>query len=712
MKSTAGRATQKGTPMTGFNDEPLGPAGAPNGAGALGANAAGGPMGAPNLPGGAGLNSLESLGMFGVYRLLRRIGGGALGDVYLALRPASAPAPALPLSSPAASSSRNTGIASQVAIKILRAPASDPFAQEVARQSLAAAALRQSHIIPIYEALADGDRAGVVMAYAPGGSLGDTLSGRNGKSLALPLAPGVVLRLVMQIGRALAALHAVGGVHGDLKPDNIFVRTSPSGAPLAVIGDFGQASGVPMIAQTIVSGAPLSEEQRRWANDHLRFAAPERLAGAALPASDQYALAAVAYALLTGRPPIPGEGQALLAGITNGAITPPSQINGDLPAAADAALLRALAQRPEQRFPDVRTFAEALDAALAVGVAVAPGAPAATGGYVEGVTMQFNQLAESSPASRRPTGLTGAAVVGMAGKTGGVATPQRATPPPDDAPETPDEVALPNDAPRGLRRPLAIATALALVIALVTCGVTAYVFSAGPLHTPTGLTGFSGPNSNNATATPQATIPASARAAVAQFAQALQQTPIFSDALDGQTDHWTTHKGQVYYQGGRLHLYNPSATAVVAVDDPNQTSQSAMALRVDITLARGNPGDLAGLRFFVTTNDDGTQSYFAYFISPEGQYELWFNQHGQWDTAISGYSPALKVGLGQTNTLAVLADGAQGVITLFANGKYVAQVTLDPRFTPPTDGTMGLIVLNAGVEAVYSHYAIYPAPQG
>ncbi len=694
--------------MTGFNDEPLGPAGAASGAGSVGAdNALSAPgSGAPTTPTTPGAADIPTpLGAFGAYRLLRRIGGGALGDVYLALRPAmpSQPGSSVPsASSPAASSSRNTSIASQVAVKILRAPASDPFAQTAVRQSLAAAQLRQTHIIPIYDALADGERAGVVMAYAPGGSLGDSLSGRNGKSLPLPLAPGVVLRLVIQIGRALAALHAEGGVHGDLTPDNIFVRTSHTGAPLAVISDFGQAAGVPLIAQTIAANEALTDEQRRWANDHLRFAAPERLTGAALPASDQYSLAAIAYALLTGRPPIPGEGQALLAGVAYTPITPPSQINGDLPMEVDAVLLRALATRPNDRFPDVRAFAEALDAALGVGVALAPGAQATGGAYVEGVTMQFNQLAESSPASRRPPGLTGAPAVGSA-------APQRAAP--AIVAEEPDDGALPDDAPRNLRRPLAIATALALIIALVTCGVTAYVFSAGPLHAPSGLSGFSGPDSNNATATPQATVPPAARAAVNQFAQATQQPPIFSDSLSGQTDHWATHKGQIYYQGGRLHLYNPSATTLVAVDDPDQTSQSAMALQVNITLARAHPGDLAGLRFFVTDNGDGTQSYFAYFISPEGQYDLWLNESGQWDTIISGYSSALKVGLGQTNTLAVLANGTQGVITLFANGKYVAQVTLDPKFAHPTDGMMGLIVLNVGVEAVYSQYAIYAAPQ-
>jgi len=653
--------------------------------------------------------------MFGAYRLLRRIGGGALGEVYLALRPASAPQPAPPLpsaSSPAASSSRNTSIASQVAVKLLRAPASDPFAQEVARQTLAAAALRQSHIIPIYEALADGERVGVVMAYAPGGSLGDSLSGRNGKSLSLPLAPGVVLRLVMQIGRALVALHTAGLTHGDLTPDNIFVRTSPSGAPLAVISDFGQADGVPMIAQAVSANTPLTDEQRVWANDHLRFAAPERLTGATLSASDQYALAAIAYALLTGRPPIAGEGHALLAGVANGDILAPTVVNANLPTPVDAILLRALAPRPDDRFPDVRAFAEALDAALAAPVA-ASGAQAG-GSYVEGVTMQFNQLAESSPASRRPTGLTGAPASGAA--SGAVAAPGRSERPavmaPDeiDEPDEPDDGALPDDAPRSLRRPLAIATALALIIALVTCGVTAYVFSAGPLRAPSGLTGFSGPNSNNATATPEATIPPNARAAIAQFAQAVQQPPIFSDSLSGQSNHWTTHPGRVYYQGGRLHLYNPSATALVVVDDPAQASQSAMAMRVDITLARGRPGDLAGLRFFVTNNADGTQSYFTYLISPDGQYNLWLNQHGEWDTIISGYTPALKDGLGQTNTLGVLANGAQGLITLFVNGKFVTQVRLDPNFARPTDGTMGLIVLNAGVEAVYAHYAIYAAP--
>lgn len=673
--------------MAVFNDEPLRPAGVP------------GQSGVPDMPGAASAaGAPNALGMFGAYRLLRHIGGGALGEVYLALRPPTATPP------PSASSSRLTGFASQVAIKVLRAPISDPFAQAVARQSQMAAELRQSHIIPIYEALADGERLGVVMAFAPGGSLGDTLSGRNGKSLPLPLEVGVVLRLVMQIGRALAALDAAGGVHGDLKPENIFVRTSSSGSPLAVISDFGQAAGVPLIAQTLANGAAFSDEQRQWTNDHLRYAAPERLLGPALPASDQYTLAAIAYLLLCGRPPIAGEGQALLAGIANSAAPAPSQINRALPAAVDSVLLRALAKQPDDRFADVRSFAEALDEALgvAVGVVAGPGATAAGAGYAAGdVTMQFSRLADSSPA-RRPADQRGVA-------TAVASMPRRATQPPASAPTTPDEVDLPDDAPRSLRRPLAIATALALIIALVTCGVTAYVFAAGPLYNPQGIAGFGGPNSNDATATPEATIPPRARAAVAQFALAVQQPPIFSDALDGQAARWATANGRIFYRGKRLYLNNPNATTIVAVDDPNQTSQSVMVARVDVTLVQGRPGDLAGLRFFVTANSDGSSSFFAYFISPDGGYALWLNQQGGWSTVISGYSSALRAGLGQTNTLAVLANGPQGVITLFANNRYVAQVKLGPNFTGPIAGAMGLIVLNAGVEAAYAHYAIYAA---
>ena len=183
---------------------------------------------------------------FGPYRLLRRLGGGGAGEVYLA------------------ESTQPGQDGRQVAIKILRATADNPMSQAVGRDVTRVATFDEKHIIPYRDVVADGTALGVVMAYAPGGSLGDEL--RQSDLVPLPLAPAIVARIVSQTARALSVAHATGITHGDLKPSNIFVRTSSHGAPIATISDFGQAFLTPLAAERASNERG---DQNQWALEQL-----------------------------------------------------------------------------------------------------------------------------------------------------------------------------------------------------------------------------------------------------------------------------------------------------------------------------------------------------------------------------------------------------------------------------------------------------------
>ncbi len=599
----------------------------------------------------------------GPYRLLRRLGGGGLGEVYLAQHDAQdAPTTATGSVKPATPQ--------QVAIKVLRPGAQDPMTQQTLAECERVAALRQRHIIPLYGAAVQDSRVGVLMALAPGGSLADTLARERGKSLALPLAPGVVARLATQIGHALAAAHAVGVVHGDLKPSNIFVRTSPRGGPIAVVSDFGQSGMTPLAAQLVASGAITVQDE--WAQRQLLFAAPEQMHGGLSPASDQYALAANTYYLLTGRPPFMGAPDALLAQIASAEPPPVTQLNPDAPASLDAILSRALAKQPERRYPSVEAFVRALTASLAEAHSSVAG----------GVTGQFAQLA----ASRRATSAPRPAASERGARADG----------------------LPDDTPPTLWRPLALATIAALLIAALTCAVSVFALSNASSAVRTTLTGFEGPNAAPTVAgsVDLSKTPAGQRAE-AELKSFTSQQPLFSDALTSNAAKWKVANGQVYFGADhQLHLVNNIISQPIVADAPVAAPVGDYAGQVTMTITAGGSGDLAGMRFFITDLGNGAKEYYAFFLSSDGQYYLWY-YHNDWTFLSGGYAPQVKRGDGATNTLAVIALGDVHQALLFVNGAYIGTAQL--RADGPINGGAGVIALNHGVEASYSHFALYPA---
>lgn len=618
--------------------------------------------------------------LFGPYRLARRLGGGASGEVYLAEGP-------IP--------SGGTG---QVAVKVLAGTANDPTTREIARQAQSVGPLQQPNVLPFHGVLQHDGALGVVTAFAPGGSLGDSLAAARpdgSRKLTLPLAAPVVGRLVSQVARALGAAHAGGFVHGDLKPNNVFVRTAPNGAPLAAVGDFGQSVLTGVAAQMASRGPAGAGSRYGWAGEQLLFAAPEQLRGQSLPASDQYGLAALAYLLLTGETPLVGDAAALLDAIPSQPVAPPSSFNPQLPDELDAVLLRALAKDLAQRFASVAAFAGALDQALAL--------PAGAAGRA-GVTQAFADLSGSHPALRRPAGavVAGASVSGirltdMTGATGGL---------PGDGHRPVSTEGLPRDTSPRTNRRLAVVVGVAALVVLLTCalGLTALAGSSILPQVQLGLR----PAAPNATTVPtaNATATAVARSAAAARDGVATGSPVFQDALTSNGQHWATTDKSAFFAADGLHLANSSAERAVVEDAPQAAGgpYSVLLVHVDMTMVHGKINNFAGLRFLTTPDGD----YYAFVVSPEGKYQVW-HRHNGWTFLTTGLAPQLKTGLNQTNTLEVLVSGhdASGypVAWLYTNGQPIARVVLDTR--QPTQGGVGLIVLDNDTEAVFKNFSLY-----
>lgn len=270
-------------------------------------------------------------------RLLRRLGAGGMGEVYLAEQ--------------VALGNR------RVAIKVVRANDETPTefqdaAQHFLREGRLLAQLAHPNILPVHDSGVDGAYLYLVMEYAPDGSLKDALRGRGEHPLTPPVDPELVGDIVGQIAAALQYTHDHGIVHGDVKPGNVLARTEEDGRRSMLLADYGVARDM--------------EATVEWNNvtGTVAYMAPEQFSGMFSPASDQYALGVVAYQLLTGRTPFAGNFAEQMRGHLDALPPPLRGLNPAIPQRVALAVNRALAKRPERRWPSVMAFADALDAAL------------------------------------------------------------------------------------------------------------------------------------------------------------------------------------------------------------------------------------------------------------------------------------------------------------------------------------------------------------
>ena len=234
----------------------------------------------------------------------------------------------------------DTVLGRRVAVKVLRGDGTQALgdAARFLDEARALAVLRHPGVVDVYDfGEADGV-AYLVMAYVEGEPLRDLIA-RHGS-----LAPGKAMSIIAGVARALAGVHAAGIIHRDVKPGNLILQ--PDGS--AVLVDFGIAHhprAIHLTAADEVIGTPL-------------YIAPEQVSKQPVtPATDLYALGAVAYHCLTGQPPFPGDNPIAVA-LQHLSDDPPPLPAG-VPARVRAVVATAMAKDPADRFPDAAAMAEA-----------------------------------------------------------------------------------------------------------------------------------------------------------------------------------------------------------------------------------------------------------------------------------------------------------------------------------------------------------------
>lgn len=255
------------------------------------------------------------------YRLVERIDEGGAGEVWEA---------------------RDERLGRDVAIKVLGPQADDAFRTRFADEARRAAAVLHPNVVTVFDEGRDGDDAFMVMELVRGRTLRDVVADRG------PLRPHEAARIVAQVAAALDAAHEAGVIHCDVKPANVIV--DPQGT--AKLTDFGIARA---------ARGPREHELIGTA----RYIAPERIEGKApTERSDVYSLGLVAYELLAGRPPnAEMETEDLLRVRLDGRAPSLRSTRVGISDAIDAAVAKALARDPNERYASAGAFARELLAA-------------------------------------------------------------------------------------------------------------------------------------------------------------------------------------------------------------------------------------------------------------------------------------------------------------------------------------------------------------
>jgi serine/threonine protein kinase/tetratricopeptide (TPR) repeat protein len=261
------------------------------------------------------------------YRLERMLGEGGMATVYLA---------------------HDLKHGRQVALKVLKPEVTAALGpQRFLNEIQVTANLQHPHILPLY----DSGNADGMLFYVMPLVRGESLRQRIEREKLLPV--GEAITIARQVASALDFAHRQGVIHRDIKPENILLQEGD-----ALLADFGIALALSEAAGGRLTGTGVSIGT-------IEYMSPEQAGGERdLDArSDVYALGAVTYEMLTGHPPVTGStAVAIIAKLLTEPPTQPRSVRGDVPRALDAAVMRALAKAPGDRFSSARAFADALTA--------------------------------------------------------------------------------------------------------------------------------------------------------------------------------------------------------------------------------------------------------------------------------------------------------------------------------------------------------------
>ncbi|MFN8032958.1 MAG: serine/threonine-protein kinase PknH/PknJ [Mycobacterium sp.] len=317
---------------------------------------------------------------FGAFTVLRLLGSGGMGEVYLVEHPRLPRREALKVLSEAVTAG------------------DDEYRQRFDREADLAATLWHPHIVAVHDRGEFDGRLWITMDYVEGIDAAELIGDYPGG-----VAVALTVEIVSAIADALDYAHGRGLVHRDVKPANIMLSDADpeSSSRRILLSDFG-------IARKIDDTNRLTQTDMTVGS--IAYAAPEQLKGASLDGqADQYALAASAFHLLTGRTPFDDPNAAVVIG--RHLSSPPPKVSAYRPelAAVDAVIVRGMAKDPAQRYPSCVDFAQALAASVDAGGVTRPATPAAAV-----LAEQPTQLAiaSSSPTRRRRV-IIGTAISGL-----------------------------------------------------------------------------------------------------------------------------------------------------------------------------------------------------------------------------------------------------------------------------------------------------------
>lgn len=274
----------------------------------------------------------------GRYRVLRPLGEGGMGNVYLA---------------------EDLQLARQAAIKTIRPELSgnEEVCARIRRECRIHAAIGvHPHIVALYDRVEENGNLYLVMEYFAG----ETLAARLAAAGASGLPTAAALDIVRQVLRALMCIHDQGIVHRDIKTANILLQRQADDRWLAKLTDFGIAR-----AALESDAATRLTSLGTHGPGTPAYMAPERIDpqtfGEVGPASDLYAVGVILFELLTGQPPFKGSMTEIFSGhlVQRPAL---EELPGDLPIRVQSALQTALSKQPAERFPDAETFLASLAA--------------------------------------------------------------------------------------------------------------------------------------------------------------------------------------------------------------------------------------------------------------------------------------------------------------------------------------------------------------
>ena len=261
------------------------------------------------------------------YRLLERIGGGGMAEVYLA---------------------EDVLLTRQVAVKILRSQftGDEDFVTRFRQEARAAARLSHANIVSIFDVGCEADRHYIVMEYVAGETLKDLIK-RDG-----PLSPVRAAEIAAQVTAALKQAHENNIVHCDIKPHNILLGRDGN----AKVTDFGIARAVSSQTTTQVAGVLGS----------VQYLSPEQARGYGVDAqSDIYSLGVVLYEILSGEPPFDGPSAISIAmKHLQEEPRPLAELAPTTPLALITLVEKAMAKKPQERFATAQSMSQSLEALI------------------------------------------------------------------------------------------------------------------------------------------------------------------------------------------------------------------------------------------------------------------------------------------------------------------------------------------------------------